>query len=137
MDIATAGRHRAFRTINNKHILFHHSKLGSDVELQNTHIIFFKSPRDMHQVATLSVQLGLGSALVDWYRAATSVPFGHLLIDLSPGTDDRSRYCTNSGNVPSRFYVPENLKHLKYLDDEHTKSLYSPSITALFPGMQN
>ena len=36
------------------------------------------------QVTTLSTQLGLGSELVDWYRDATSVPFGHLLIDLSP-----------------------------------------------------
>ena len=91
----------------------------------------------MHQVATLSVQLGLGSALVDWYRDATSVPFGHLLIDLSPRTDNRLRYCTNSRNIPSKFYVPDNLKHLKYLDNEHTKSLYSPSIPALFLRMQN
>ena len=37
------------------------------------------------QVTTLSTQLGLGSELVDWYRDATSVPFGHLLIDLSRG----------------------------------------------------
>ena len=91
----------------------------------------------MHQVATLSVQLGLGSALVDWYRDATSVPFGHLLIDLSPRTDVRLRYCTSSGNVPSKFYVRDNLKHLKYLDDEPTKCLYSPSIPAIFPGTQN
>ena len=91
----------------------------------------------MHLVATLSVQLRLGSTLVDWYRDATSVPFGHLLIDLSPRTDDRLRYCTNSGNVPSKFYVPDNLNHLKYLDDEHTKSPYPPSIPALFPRMQS
>ena len=114
VDIATAGRHRGFSTIYIKHNLFHQSKLGRDVELQNTHIVLFKSPRDVHQVATLSVQLGLGSALVDWYRDATSVPFGHLLIDLSPRTDDRLRYCTNSGNIPSKFYVPDNLKHLRY-----------------------
>ena len=74
---------------------------------------------------------------MDWYRDATSVPFGHLLIDLSPRTDDRLRYCTNGGNIPSKFYVPDNLKHLKSLDDEHTKSLYSPSIPAVFPRMQN
>ena len=131
MDIATAGRHRRFSTIYIKHNLFHQSKLGRDVELQNTHMVLFKSSRDVHQVATLSVQLGLGSALVDWHRDATTVPFGHLLIELSPRTDDRLRYCTNSGNIPSKFYVPDNLKHLKYLDDEHTKSLYSPSIPAL------
>ena len=55
VDIATAGRHRGFSTIYIKHNLFHQSKLGRDVELQNTHIVFFKSPRDVHQVATKSV----------------------------------------------------------------------------------
>ena len=137
LDIATAGRHRGFSSINIKHNLFHQSKQGSDVELQNTHIIFFKSPRDVHQVATLIVQFGLGSTLVDWYRVATSVPFGQLFIDLSPRTDDRLRYCTKSGNIPSKFYVPVNLKHLKNLDEEHPKSLYSPSLPALFPRMQS
>ena len=137
LDIGTAGRYRGFSTIYVKHNLFHQSKLGRDVELQNTHIFLFKSPRDVHQVGTLSVQLGLGSVLVDWYRDATSVPFGHLLIDLSLRTDDSSRYTTNSGNFPWKFHVNDNLKHLKYLDDEHTKSLYSPSIRTFFPRMQN
>ena len=136
VDIATAGRHRGLSTIYIKHNLFHQSKLGRDVELQHTHIVLFKSPRDVMQVTNLSTQLGLGSELVDWYRDATSVPFGHLLIDLSPRTDDRLRYCTNSGSVPSKFYIPERLKHLRTLDDEHTKSLYSPSVPIAFPQMQ-
>ena len=80
------------------------------------------------QVTTLSAQFGLGSELIDWYRDATSVPFGHLLIDLSPRTDDRLRYCTKSGSVPSKFGILERLKHLRTLDDEHTKSLSSPSV---------
>ena len=88
------------------------------------------------QVITLSTQLALGSKLVDWYRDATSVPFRHLLIDLSPQTDDRLHYCTNSGSVPSKFYIPERLKHLRTLDNEHTKSLYSPSVPIAFPQMQ-
>ena len=136
VDIATAGRHRGLSTIYIKHNLFHQSKLGRDVVLQNSHIVFFKSPRDEMQVTTLSTQLGLGSELVDWYRDATSVPFGHLLIDLSPRTDDRLRYCTNSGSVLSNFYIPERLKHSRTLDDEHTKSLYSPSVPIVFPQMQ-
>ena len=136
LDIATVSRHRGFSTIYIKHNLIQQSELGRDVELQNTHFVFFKSPRDVHQVATLRVQLGLGSSLVDWYRDATSLPFGNLLIDLSTRTDDRLRYCTNSGNTPSKFCVPDSLKHLKYLDDEHTKPLYSPSIPALFPRLQ-
>ena len=136
VDIATAGKHRGLSTIYIKHKLFHQSKLGRDVELQNTHIILFKSPRDVLQVTTLSTQLGLGSELVGWYRDATSAPFGHLLIDLSPRTDDGLRYCTNSGSVPSKFYIPERLKHLRTLEDERTKSLYSPSVPIAFPQMQ-
>ena len=100
MDIASAGRHRGFITIYIKHNLFHQSKLGGDIELQNTHIVLFKSPRDVHQVAIISVQTVLGSALVDWCRDAMSVPFGHSLIDLSPRTDNRLRYYTSSGNIP-------------------------------------
>ena len=134
--LATAGRHRFRSTIYIKHNLFHQSKLGRDVELQNTHIVLFKSPRDVMQVTTLGAQLGLGSELVDWYRDATSVPFGHLLIDLSPRTDDRLRYSTNSGSVPSNFYITERLMHLRSLDDEHTSSLHPPSVPIDFPQMQ-
>ena len=65
-----------------------------------------------------------------------SVPFGHLLIDFSPRTDDRLSYCTNSGSVPSKFYIPERLKQLRILDDEYTKSLYSPHVPIAFPQMQ-
>ena len=135
-DIATAGRHQSLSTIYTKHNLFHQSKLGRDVELQNTHMVLFKSPLDVMQVTTLSTQLGLGSEPIDWYRDGTSVPFGHLLIDLSPRTDDRLRYCTNSGSVPSKIYIPEILKHLRTLDDAHTKPLYSPSVPIAFLQMQ-
>ena len=136
VDIATAGRHWGLSTIYIKHNLFHQSKLGRDVELQKTHIVLFESPRDVMQVTTLSTQLGLGSELVDWYQNATFGPFGHLLIALSPRTDDRLRYCTNTGSIPSKFYIPDRLKQSKVMDDEHTKSLYSPSVPIIFPQMR-
>ena len=100
VDNATAGRHRGLSTIYIKHNLFHQSKLGWDVELQNKHIVLFKSPRDVMQVSTLSAQLRLGWELVDWYQDPTSVPYGHILIDWSPRTVDRLRYCTNTGYIP-------------------------------------
>ena len=70
VDIASAGRHRGlsqFLTIFTTHNLFHQSKLGRDVELQNTNIGLFKSALDVIHVNTLSAQFGLGSELVDWY----------------------------------------------------------------------
>ena len=133
VDIATAKRHWGPCTIYIKHNPFHQSKLGRDVELQNTHIVLFTSPRDVMQVTNLSAQLGLGSELVDWYRNALSVPLGHLLIDLSPRTDDRLRYCTRKGFVLSKIYIPERLKHLRTLDDGNIKSLHSPSVPIAFP----
>ena len=44
VDIATAGRHCGYSTSYINHTLFHQSKLGRDVEIQNTHIVVFKSP---------------------------------------------------------------------------------------------
>ena len=54
VDIATAGGHRGRSTIYIKQNLFHQSKLRRDVELQNTHMVLFKSPCDVMQVNTLS-----------------------------------------------------------------------------------
>ena len=136
VDIATAGRRRGLSTFYIKHNLFHQSKLGRDVELQNTHIALFKSPRDVMKLTTLSKQLGLGSELDDCFRDATSIPFGYLLIDLSPRTDDRLRYCTNTGSIHSKFCIPDRLKQSNVLDDEHNKSLYSPSFPMIFPQTQ-
>ena len=68
VKIATAERHRGLSTAYIKHILFLKSTLWRDIELQTTHIALFKSPRDVMQINTLSIQLGLGSSLVDWYR---------------------------------------------------------------------
>ena len=125
VDIATAGRYKGVSTIYIKNNLFHQSKLGKDVELQDTHNILFKSPCDVMQVTTLSTQLGLGSKLIDWYQYATSVHFGHLLSDLSLRTDDRLRYCTNNGSIPSKFYNPDRLKQSKNLVEENKICLLS------------
>ena len=95
--IAVSGRHRGLSTIYIKHNLFQKSKLSGDIELQNANIALLKSPRDVLQVVRLSVQLGLCSSLVNWYKDASSALFGHLLIDLSPRIDDQLRYSTNCG----------------------------------------
>ena len=125
VDIATAGRHRGLSNIYIKLNLFHQSKLGRDVELQNTHVVLFKSSRDLIPAITLSAQLGLVSQLVDWYRDATFVACGHLLIDLLPRTDDRLCYCTNTGTIPSKFHFPDGLKLINFWQWTHKISLLS------------
>ena len=52
--------------------------------LQITLLVLFKSPRDVLQFNPLSQQLGLGSQLKECYQDATSILYGHLLIDTTP-----------------------------------------------------
>ena len=55
VGFATAGRQRKLRIFYSKHNFFHQCKLGRHVELQNTQIVLFTSPRDVMQVSS-SVQ---------------------------------------------------------------------------------
>ena len=110
VKIATAGRDNGLNTIYIKYNLFHRSKLGRDVELQNTHTVLFKSLREVSQINTLSQQLILGSELKEWYHDATSVLYGHLLIDLTPKTVDSLMYCSNSGSVATKIYLPAGIE---------------------------
>lgn len=124
--IATAGRHKKLNVIYIKHNLFHKSPLGRDIELQNTHIVLFKSPRDVNQVRVLGRQLGLGRDLENWYKRATKEPYGHLLIDLSPKTVDHLRF--SSGFSPSKFYIPNRSSRSVIIDDQRTQLLYAQSV---------
>ena len=136
VGIATAGQHRGLSTNYSKNNSFHQSKLGLDVELQTKHFVLFNYCRDVMQFSILSAQLGLGSELVDWYRDATSVAYGRLLIDLSPRTDNRLHYCTNTGSIAWKSFIPERLKHLMSLDDEHTNFRHSLTTPMVLPQMQ-
>ena len=129
VGIATARRLLGLSTICIEQNLFRKSKRGQIVDLQirNTRIVPFKSLRDVMQVSTLSAQLGLRSELVEYYRDATALPNGHFLVDLSQRRDERLRYCSNTGFVPTKIWVLDRLKQLKCLGDEHTDSFFSPS----------
>ena len=114
---------------------FIEANLGETLS-SRTRTLFLQVSRYVMQVSTLSAHLELGSELVEWYQEATSVPYIHLLIDLSPRTDDGLRYCTNTGSIPSKTSIPEQLKQSKRLDEEHTKSLNSPGVPIIFTQMQ-
>ena len=136
--LATAGRHRKLNCIYIKHNLFHKSPIGRDVELQNTHIVLFKSPRDVHQINVLGKQLGLdNSQLTYWYNQATSSPFGHLMIDLSPRTNDLLRFSSDSSSFPATFYLPSSRARITQIDDRSTELLYSQALSFLQTNKDN
>ena len=53
-------------------------------------------------------------------------------MDLTPKIVDSFRYCSNSGSVSTKFYLPAG-KETKFLDNEYTIRLYSPTISKLLP----
>ena len=98
--------------------------------MQNTHIVLFKSPRDVQQIDVLGKQLGLGSTLKKWYVDASSKPYGHLMIDLSPKTPDLLRYCIDVTSFPSQFYLPNSRSRTTEINDQKSRLLYSQALSA-------
>jgi hypothetical protein len=74
----------------------------------NTHyIVLFKNPRDAVQVSTLARQMypGKSKFVVEAYEDATKEPYGYLLIDLKPETDDSYRIRTRIFPDDDRQYA--------------------------------
>ena len=132
--IATAGRHKKLGVVFIKHNLFHKSSFGRDIELQLTHIVLFKNPRDVNQVNHLARQLGLAGELDKWYKDSTEVPFGFLMIDLSPRTNDLLRY--SSGFNPTQFHLPRSKARLTFIEDVHTVRTYSKSVDGFIDSLK-
>ena len=135
VKFATAGRPRGLNTIYIKDNLFHQSKLRRDVELQNTQIVLFKSPRDVLQINTLCQQIGLGSQMKEWYQDATSTPYGHLLIDLTPKTVDSLRYCTTVFQFHQGFIYQQEQKETFWMLSIQYASIL-PILQIFFPKLQ-
>ena len=107
VKIATSGRHRKLHVIYVKHNLFHQSKWSTTIDLNTTHIILFKSLRDIQQIEYLGKQLNCLQLLKDAYKLATAEPYGHLIIDLDPKTSQGLRFESQIiGPDPSIFYIP-------------------------------
>ena len=74
--------------------------------------MMMKNVRDVSQVASLGRQLfpGRSKILTSAFADATSLPFGYLVVDMSPDSEDtyRLRTCVFPGEDPI-VYVPKHL----------------------------
>ena len=114
--MATEGHHKNINVIYIKHNLYQQSKLSRTKELNATHIILFKSARNIQQVEFLGEQLNPVKLLKHCYQLATKEPYGHLLIDHDPKTSDFLQYCSNiTAPGPTVFYLPSSKAEKKLL----------------------
>ena len=124
--LATAGRHRGIDVIYVNHNLFQQSRWSRTIDLNTSHIILFKSPRDVQQLYLLGRQLKVSKLLRSGYELATRDSFGHLLIDLDPRTSDCLRYCSNIIRLESTvFYLPLSKAETTPITNEKEKRIYS------------
>ena len=129
VKIAVAGRHKKIHCIFVKHNLFHQSKWSRTIDLNTTHIILFKSPRDVQQINHFGRQLNKSEFIRDSYQKATSIPYGHFMIDFDPKTSEPLRYCSNiTGPGPTIFYLQSSQAKETLLTNEREKRAYTEAM---------
>jgi hypothetical protein len=77
--------------------LFPKNKHARTISLNSHYLFLFKNPRDASQFGVLARQMyPSGSKFaVEAFKDATEKPYGYLLVDLKPDTDERLRLRTN------------------------------------------
>ena len=91
---------------DNNHNIFHLSKLGRDLELQNRNIVLLNSPKVFYKSRTLCQTLGLRYQMKEKYQDATAFCYGHLFIDLTQKTVISHKYCSDKiGNHQNIFQL--------------------------------
>ena len=68
VKLATAGRHKNVHVFYVKHNLFQQSKQSRIIDLNTTHLVLFKSPRDIQQIDYLGRQLNNAKFLRHAYQ---------------------------------------------------------------------
>ena len=77
--------------------LFFKSKQARTISLNSHYIVVFKNARDALQISNLARQMYPGNSkyMVEAFKDATSGPYGYLLIDMKPYTEEAYRLRTN------------------------------------------
>lgn len=102
------GHHRGATCIYITQNLYQQSKNSRNINLNSKYMLLFKNSRDKGQIKVLSGQSQI-KHLVEAYNNATEPPYGYLLLDFHPMTNDKYRLKTDifphSDGTGSRIYV--------------------------------
>ena len=77
--------------------LFFKSKQARTISLNSHYIVVFKNARDAMQISNLARQMYPGNSkfMVEAFKDATNGPYGYLLIDMKPYTEETYRLRAN------------------------------------------
>ena len=102
-------RHRKMTVIYINQNMYCQGKHARTINLNTHYMILMKNPRDASQIRCLGKQVfpGKSQALVEAYNDVMSEPFGYLVLDLAPHTEEKYRIRT--GIFPEEVctvYIP-------------------------------
>ena len=99
--------HRSASVVFITQNLYYRNRFVRTMNLNTQYIVMFKNPRDANQMTTLARQMypGKSKFVIEAFKDATKNPYGYLLIDLKPETDERYRIRTNIFPDDDRQYV--------------------------------
>ena len=104
--------HRRLSVVFITHNIFPRGTKSRTIALNTTYLVMMKNVRYVSQVATQGRQLfpGRSNILTSAFADATSLPFGYLVMDMSPHSEDTYRLRTRvfPGEDPI-VYVPKHL----------------------------
>ena len=104
--------------------MFQQSRWSRTIDLNISHIILFKSPRDIQHLYHRGGQLNAPKFLRQLYELDTKDSFGHLFKDLDP-----LRYCSNiKPPGPSIFYLPLSKAEVTPITNEREQIIYSAAL---------
>lgn len=88
--------HKKITVIYLNQNMFCQGKNARSISLNSHYLVLFRNLRDCSQIQKLGQQLypGKGNLLVEAYKYCTQKPFGYLVIDLSPHSDEKYRLRT-------------------------------------------
>lgn len=87
--------HRHISVILITQALFYQGKKARTIALNTWYTVLMKNVRDVFMVATLGRQLGKGQLVTKAYQDCLKKPYGYLVIDTSPHSEDDTRLRTH------------------------------------------
>lgn len=105
--------HRNLSVVYLTQNLFHKGQHTRNINLNSSHLVLFKNPREINQINYLSRQMyppEEARFLQEAFRDATASPYGYLCIDLKQDTPDIARVKTRIFPEDDTYiYVPKSL----------------------------
>jgi hypothetical protein len=78
-------------------------KSARSINLNTHYMVLMRNPRDTSQISVLAKQTGLGKNLIQSYKECTSKPYGYLVVDLSPHSNDSIKLKTDI--LPEQYTI--------------------------------